>query len=59
MSDYNGIEHAVCIDFFQLNFYRFQIREEKVKKLDVLRKKFEEDKEKIAAMKAQRKFKPF
>ena len=41
------------------NFYRFQIREEKVKKLDVLRKKFEEDKEKIAAMKAQRKFKPF
>ena len=41
------------------NFYRFQIREEKVKKLDDLRKKFEQDKEKIAAMKAQRKFKPF
>lgn len=41
------------------NFYRFQIREEKVKKLDELRKKFEHDKEKIAVMKAQRKFKPF
>lgn len=41
------------------NFYRFQMREERRGKLDELRKKFEEDKEKVAAMKAQRKFKPF
>ena len=41
------------------NFYRFQMREEKRSKLAELRKKFEEDKEKIAQMKAARKFKPF
>ena len=38
------------------NFYRFQMREEKVRKLDELRKKFEEDRAKIAEMKATRKF---
>jgi hypothetical protein len=31
----------------------------KVKKIEDLKKKFEEDKAKIAMMKAQRKFKPF
>lgn len=41
------------------NFYRFQIREEKVKQLDQLRKKFEEDKKKVEKMKATRKFNPF
>lgn len=41
------------------NFYRFQIREQKQKKLFDLRKKFEEDREKVAVMKAGRKFKPF
>jgi ribosomal RNA-processing protein 7 len=41
------------------NFYRFQIREEKQKKLFDLRKKFDEDREKVAVMKAGRKFKPF
>ena len=41
------------------NFYRFQIREQKQKKLFDLRKKFDEDKEKVAIMKAGRKFKPF
>lgn len=41
------------------NFYRHQIREEKREKLITLRKKFEEDKQKIAKMIAQRKFKPF
>ena len=41
------------------NFYRFQIREEKSKQVTDLRKKFEQDREKIAVMKAQRKFKPF
>jgi hypothetical protein len=41
------------------NFYRFQIREAKQNKLHELRKRFEQDKEKVAAMKAARKFKPF
>jgi ribosomal RNA-processing protein 7 len=41
------------------NFYRFQVREEKMKQLDQLRKKFEEDKKKVERMKATRKFNPF
>jgi len=41
------------------NFYRFQMREERREKLAELRKKFEEDKEKVANMKLNRKFKPF
>jgi ribosomal RNA-processing protein 7 len=41
------------------NFYRFQIKEAKVKQLDDLRKKFEEDKVKVSKMKEDRKFKPF
>eukprot|EP01031_Cornospumella_fuschlensis_P040515 gene40515-49384_t len=41
------------------NFYRFQIKEQKMKQLDILRKKFEEDKEKVAKMKDARKFKPY
>lgn len=41
------------------NFYRFQIREEKMKQLDVLRKKFEEDKDRVSKMKEARKFNPF
>lgn len=40
-------------------FYRFQIKEEKIKDLDNLRKKFAEDRERVAKMKEQRKFKPF
>lgn len=41
------------------NFYRFQIREEKMKQLDHLRRKFDDDKAKVARMKANRNFKPF
>ncbi|KAI9018630.1 ribosomal RNA-processing protein 7-domain-containing protein [Phycomyces nitens] len=41
------------------NFYRFQLREKKQNELVELRKKFEEDKEKIALLKQSRKFKPF
>ena len=41
------------------NFYRFQIRQEKVEKLEELRQKFEEDKQRVAMMKESRKFKPF
>jgi ribosomal RNA-processing protein 7 len=40
-------------------FYRFQIKEEKMRDLESLRKKFAEDKERVAKMKEQRKFKPF
>jgi ribosomal RNA-processing protein 7 len=40
-------------------FYRFQITEEKMRDLESLRKKFAEDKERVAKMKEQRKFKPF
>ncbi|XP_002741084.1 ribosomal RNA-processing protein 7 homolog A-like [Saccoglossus kowalevskii] len=42
-----------------LNFYRFQFRESKREHIAQLRKRFEEDKEKIVAMKAARKFKPY
>lgn len=41
------------------NFYRFQMREEKREKLAELRKKFSEDKSRVAKMKEARKFKPF
>ena len=41
------------------NFYRFQIREDKMKQLDALRKKFDEDKERVNRMKEARKFNPF
>ena len=41
------------------HFYRFQMREEKHAKLQDLRRKFEQDKLKVAGMKAERKFKPF
>lgn len=41
------------------NFYRYQVREEKMKQLDMLRKKFDEDKERITKMKEARKFNPF
>ncbi|GLG94042.1 Ribosomal RNA-processing protein 7-like protein A [Gryllus bimaculatus] len=41
------------------NFYTFQIRESKMKHLETLRKKFQEDKKKINAFKQTRKFKPF
>ena len=41
------------------NFYSHQVKEEKVNKIQMLRKKFEEDKLKIAKMKADRKFRPF
>lgn len=42
-----------------LNFYRYQLRESKMEHILELRKKFEKDKERIAQMKANRKFKPF
>ncbi|ORY98718.1 SSU rRNA processing protein [Syncephalastrum racemosum] len=41
------------------DFYRFQFREKKQTELQDLRKKFEEDKEKIAKLKQARKFKPY
>ncbi len=42
-----------------VHFYKFHERQKKQEQLLLLRKKFEEDKLKLAAMKAQRKFKPF
>ncbi|KAJ3091597.1 Ribosomal RNA-processing protein 7 [Quaeritorhiza haematococci] len=41
------------------NFYRFQMREEKRQQLADLRRKFEEDKRRIATLKAARRFKPY
>jgi len=41
------------------NFYSHQIKEEKLSRIKELRNKFEEDKQKIAKMKADRKFRPF
>ncbi|KAI8812237.1 ribosomal RNA-processing protein 7-domain-containing protein [Cladochytrium replicatum] len=42
-----------------VNFYRFQLRETKRNDLAELRRKFEEDKKRIAALRANRKFKPY
>ncbi|KAK6170659.1 hypothetical protein SNE40_018997 [Patella caerulea] len=42
-----------------LNFYTFQIKQEKQDRIATLRQKFEEDKERITQMKAARKFKPY
>ncbi|XP_067671316.1 ribosomal RNA-processing protein 7 homolog A-like [Haliotis asinina] len=42
-----------------LNFYAFQFKETKKDQIAALRKKFEEDKQKISVMKAARKFKPY
>jgi hypothetical protein len=41
------------------NFYQFQIKEEKMKQLDIMRRKFDENKSKIQKMKELRKFNPF
>ncbi|XP_064471003.1 ribosomal RNA-processing protein 7 homolog A-like [Ornithodoros turicata] len=41
-----------------LNFYTFQIRQSKMDHIANLRKKFEEDKKRIAIMKSARRFKP-
>jgi len=41
------------------NFYAFQHRQQKKDELDTLRQKFEEDKQRIARMSANRKFKPY
>lgn len=41
------------------NFYTFQIRESKMKNIIQLRKKFEEDKQKIETLKQTRRFRPF
>ncbi|NWQ78572.1 RRP7A protein, partial [Columbina picui] len=42
-----------------LNFYAWQHRESKREHIAQLRKKFEEDKQRIALMRAQRKFRPY
>uniref|UniRef100_A0A6I9LAI9 Ribosomal RNA-processing protein 7 homolog A n=2 Tax=Peromyscus maniculatus bairdii TaxID=230844 RepID=A0A6I9LAI9_PERMB len=42
-----------------LNFYAWQHRESKMEHLAQLRKKFEEDKQRIELMRAQRKFRPY
>ncbi|XP_072444529.1 LOW QUALITY PROTEIN: ribosomal RNA-processing protein 7 homolog A, partial [Chiloscyllium punctatum] len=42
-----------------LNFYSWQHRESQREHIAQLRRKFEEDKQKIALMRAQRKFKPY
>ncbi|TPX50122.1 hypothetical protein SeLEV6574_g01102 [Synchytrium endobioticum] len=41
------------------NFYRFQVKEKKMTQLSELRKKFDEDKVRIAALKSGRKFRPY
>lgn len=41
------------------NFYSHQIKEDKMQNIRALREKFEEDKQKIAKMKQDRKFRPF
>ena len=43
----------------QLYFYNFEQRETRREHIAQLRKKFEEDKEKVAKMKAARKFRPY
>jgi ribosomal RNA-processing protein 7 len=43
----------------QVDFYRFQMRQAKRERLADLRRKFMEDKAKIAKMKESRKFRPY
>ncbi len=42
-----------------VNFYSFQQRETQREHIANLRRRFEEDKQRVAEMKARRKFKPF
>lgn len=42
-----------------VNFYKFQMTDKKIDQLEQLKAKFELDKERIAQMRQQRKFKPF
>ena len=42
-----------------VNFYQFQQREGQREAIAVLRKKFQKDKERVAELRAQRRFKPF
>lgn len=42
-----------------VHFYKFQEKERKLERINVLRRKFEEDKQKLLDLKATRKFKPF
>lgn len=42
-----------------LNFYKFQKTEKKEDLIQSLREKFEEDKKRVASMRAERKFKPY
>ena len=46
-------------DHTLVDFYRFQKREQKRNELAELRRKFDQDKQKIAALKEKRKFKPY
>lgn len=41
------------------NFYRFQQKRDRQNKLEGLRQQFEDDKKRVALLKANRKFKPF
>ncbi len=41
------------------NFYKFQMRDAKLQRIEDLKSKFEGDKEKQLKMKQERKFKPF
>jgi len=41
------------------NFYRFQMREAKRDQLQELRRRFEEDKARVARLREGRRFKPF
>jgi ribosomal RNA-processing protein 7 len=41
------------------DFYKFQKREQREKRMEELRRKFEEDKLKVERLKQGRKFKPF
>jgi len=42
-----------------VNFYKFQMTDKKIDQLEQLKMKFELDKQRIAQMRQQRKFKPF
>lgn len=42
-----------------VHFYKFQEKERKLERINVMRRKFEEDKQKLIDLKATRKFKPF
>lgn len=54
-----GVKRRKKKDLELKNFYSFQMKQDKMGKIEEIRRRFEDDKARIAKMKQDRKFKPF